>query len=190
MAAHQAPQSLGFSRQEHWSELPFPSPMHQSENWKWSRSVASDSSGPHGLQSTRLLRPWAFPGKSTGVGCHRLLRVFVPEACNCLNSFYSNFFLTDRFLVLSRAVILLIKHHTFLPCCCVVIYVREPQCGEQPGSLLKASDLRGDELTPFCSLFSFLKHGLDDRISNSHLETQNHARKGKMTSILEDGKAS
>ena len=27
MAAHQAPQSLGFSRQEHWSGLPFPSPQ-------------------------------------------------------------------------------------------------------------------------------------------------------------------
>ena len=27
MAAHQAPPSLGFSRQEHWSGLPFPSPM-------------------------------------------------------------------------------------------------------------------------------------------------------------------
>ena len=32
--AHQAPLSLGFSRQEHWSELPFPSPMHESEKWK------------------------------------------------------------------------------------------------------------------------------------------------------------
>ena len=31
-AAHQAPLSLGFSRQEHWSGLPFPSPMHESEN--------------------------------------------------------------------------------------------------------------------------------------------------------------
>ena len=30
-AAHQAPPSLGFSRQEHWSELPFPSPMYESE---------------------------------------------------------------------------------------------------------------------------------------------------------------
>ena len=29
-AAHQAPPSLGFSRQEHWSGLPFPSPMHES----------------------------------------------------------------------------------------------------------------------------------------------------------------
>ena len=35
--------SLGFSRQEHWSGLPFPSPMHESEKWKWSRSVISDS---------------------------------------------------------------------------------------------------------------------------------------------------
>ena len=28
---HQALPSLGFSRQEHWSGLPFPSPMHESE---------------------------------------------------------------------------------------------------------------------------------------------------------------
>ena len=32
MAAHDAPLSLGFSRQEHWSGLPFPSPMHESES--------------------------------------------------------------------------------------------------------------------------------------------------------------
>ena len=42
-AAQQAPRSLGFSRQEHWSGLPFPSPMHESEKWKWSRSVMSNS---------------------------------------------------------------------------------------------------------------------------------------------------
>ena len=30
-AAHQAPPPLGFSRQEHWSGLPFPSPMQESE---------------------------------------------------------------------------------------------------------------------------------------------------------------
>ena len=34
-----------------------------------------DSLPPHGLQPTRLLRPWDFPGKSPGVGCHRLLQV-------------------------------------------------------------------------------------------------------------------
>ena len=42
--------------------------MHESEKWKWSRSVVSDSQRPHGLQPTRLLCPWDFPGKSTGVG--------------------------------------------------------------------------------------------------------------------------
>ena len=41
-AAYQASPSMGFSRQEHWSGLPFPSPMHESGKWKWSRSVMSD----------------------------------------------------------------------------------------------------------------------------------------------------
>ena len=40
MAANQAPLSLGFSRQEHWSGLPFPSSMHESEKSKWIRSVS------------------------------------------------------------------------------------------------------------------------------------------------------
>ena len=31
-AAHQAPLSLGFSKQQHWSGLPFPSPMQKSES--------------------------------------------------------------------------------------------------------------------------------------------------------------
>ena len=79
MATHQAPPSLGFSRQEHWSGLPFPSPMHESEKWKWSHSVVSNSSQPHGLQPTRLLHPWDFPGKSTGVGCHCLLQLLGPN---------------------------------------------------------------------------------------------------------------
>ena len=42
-AAHQVSLSLGFSRQEHWSGLPFPSPMYESEKWKWSRSVVCNS---------------------------------------------------------------------------------------------------------------------------------------------------
>ena len=73
-AAHQAPPSLGFSRQEHWSRLPFPSPMHESEKWKGSHSVVSDSVQPHRRQPTRLLHPWDSPDKSTGVGCHFLLQ--------------------------------------------------------------------------------------------------------------------
>ena len=32
----------------------------------------------HGLQPTRLLCPWDFPGKNTGGGCHALLQGIVP----------------------------------------------------------------------------------------------------------------
>ena len=51
--------------------------------WKWSCSVLSDSLRPHGLQPTMLLRPWAFPSKSTGVGCHFLLQgIFLTQGLN------------------------------------------------------------------------------------------------------------
>ena len=63
--AHQALLSPGFSRQEHWSGLPFPSPVHESEKWKWSRSVVSDYRDPidcslpgssvHGIFQARIL---------------------------------------------------------------------------------------------------------------------------------------
>ena len=37
-AAHQAPPSLGFSRQEHWGGLPFPSPRKECGMWDLPRS--------------------------------------------------------------------------------------------------------------------------------------------------------
>ena len=63
MAAHQAPPSLGFSRQEHWSGLPFPSPMHESESEGaqsyWTLSDPMDCSLPgssiHGIFQARVL---------------------------------------------------------------------------------------------------------------------------------------
>ena len=63
-AAHQAPLSMGFSRQEYWSGVPSP--------WIWcysvyvcvlSGSVMSDSFRPFGLEPVRLLCPWDFSGK-------------------------------------------------------------------------------------------------------------------------------
>ena len=42
------------------------------------RSVASDSLPPFGLQPARLLCPWDFSGKNTGVGCHVLLQGIFP----------------------------------------------------------------------------------------------------------------
>ena len=61
--------------------------MHESEKWKWSCSVLSNSLWPLKLLSHVQLfaTPWTaayqaplsmdFPGKSTGVGCHCLLRL-------------------------------------------------------------------------------------------------------------------
>ena len=43
----------------------------------------SDSWRPHGLHSARLLCPWNFPGRNTGVGCHFLLqRIFQTQGSN------------------------------------------------------------------------------------------------------------
>ena len=41
-------------------------------------SVMSNSLRLHGLSPTRLLCPWSFLGKNTGVGCHSLLQCFFP----------------------------------------------------------------------------------------------------------------
>ena len=63
--SHQAPPSLGFSRQEHWSGLPFPSPMHESESESevsqlcLTLSDPMDCSSPgssvHGILEARVL---------------------------------------------------------------------------------------------------------------------------------------
>ena len=61
-----------------------------SNAWKWSRSVVSDPQWPHGLQPSRLLHPWDFPGRSTGVGCHCLFlatALYFPFCCAVLSHF-------------------------------------------------------------------------------------------------------
>ena len=71
-AAHQAPPSLGFSREEHWSGLPFPSPMHESEvaqscpTLRDPMDCSLPGSSVHGIFQARVLE-WgatAFSGKS------------------------------------------------------------------------------------------------------------------------------
>ena len=42
----------------------------------------SDSLQPHGLEPARLLCPWDFPGKSTGVGCRLLQGIFLTQGSN------------------------------------------------------------------------------------------------------------
>ena len=40
-SAYQAPPSMGFSSQEYWSGLPFPSPMHERTGWTFVGKVMS-----------------------------------------------------------------------------------------------------------------------------------------------------
>ena len=109
-AAHQAYPSLGFSRQEYWSGLPFPSPMHESEKWKWSRSVVSDPQPPHGLQPSGLLHPWDFPSKSTGVGCHCQIVILKSKRKNILE-------LSDKmFIYEENKIILTLDFWTVMFC--------------------------------------------------------------------------
>ena len=70
MAAHQAPPSLGFSKQEHWSGLPFPSPMYESEKWNEVAQSCPTLGDPmdcslpgfsvHGILQARMLE-WGAP---------------------------------------------------------------------------------------------------------------------------------
>ena len=76
-AAHPAPLSPGLSRQEHWSGLPFPSPVHESEKWSEVAQLCPTPSDPmdhrppgssvHGIFQARVLE-WgaiAFSNKET-----------------------------------------------------------------------------------------------------------------------------
>ena len=61
--------------QEDSSPLPAPGrPLKRTLD----HSVVPNSKKPHGLQPTRLFRPWDFLGKDTGVGCHFLLQGIFP----------------------------------------------------------------------------------------------------------------
>ena len=58
-------------------------------------SVVSDSLQPYGLQPTRLLCPWDFPGKTAGVsGCALLQGVFQTQGLNCISCIAGGFFTT------------------------------------------------------------------------------------------------
>ena len=67
--AYHSPLSMGFSREEYWSGLTFPSP----ENIPDPGIEPGPPSEPP-WKSTSLPRPWDSPGKNTGVGCHFLLQ--------------------------------------------------------------------------------------------------------------------
>ena len=79
-AAHLAPPSLGFSRQEYWSGLPFPSPMHDSENQsevaqscptlRNSMDCSLPGSSANGIFQARVLE-WGAIAFSRGSNCKK-----------------------------------------------------------------------------------------------------------------------
>ena len=93
-AAHQAPPSLGFSRKEHWIGLPFPSPMHESENEREvtqscpTLSDPMDCSPPgspvHGILQARVLE-WGAVAFSNAC-MHAKLFQSCPTLCDPMES--------------------------------------------------------------------------------------------------------
>ena len=90
---------MGFSRQEYWTGLPFPSPVSglrllksdfslfslkvnimsaRSPDLFFAHSVVSNSLRPYGLWPTSLLCPRDSPGTNTAAGCHSLLQGIFP----------------------------------------------------------------------------------------------------------------
>ena len=83
MAAHQAPLSLGFCRQEYWSGLPFPSPVRESESEVTQSCLTlSDpmdcslpGSSAHGIFQARVLE-WGAIAFSVKKAEHRRIHAF------------------------------------------------------------------------------------------------------------------
>ena len=93
MAAHQAPPSLGFSSQEHWSGLPLPAPMYKSEVAQLCPTLSDpvDCSLPgssvHGIFQARIL--------GTSNRCaHKLMSYPKPPPYHANRASYIFFFLS------------------------------------------------------------------------------------------------
>ena len=96
--ARQAPLTMGFSRQEYWSGLSFPSPNTNILITKvfqlvhFSHSVVSDFLGPNGLQHSRLPCPSPTPRAysnscPSSQWCHPTISSFVLPFSSHLQSF-------------------------------------------------------------------------------------------------------
>ena len=90
-----------------------------SKAWKWKVKSESEvaqscpTQWPHGLQPTRLLHPWDFPGKSTGVGCHCLLW-FHPQLYKKFNINESLFSILMSFLSLISVMKIFLWWHEWI----------------------------------------------------------------------------
>ena len=81
-----------------WVAVSFSSAWKEKSETEVAQSYPTFSD--HGLQPTRLLRPWDFPGKSTGVGCHCLLRKYTYSRLKgCFQFLIYSFFILKRLLL-------------------------------------------------------------------------------------------
>ena len=75
MAAHQAPPSLGFFRQEHWSGLPFPSPLYEAKTKLWweKKKIRTGIISAEGSEIDSKEIPGPFWNDSNVLGLNRFL---------------------------------------------------------------------------------------------------------------------
>ena len=96
MAAHQAPPSLGFSRQEHWSGLPFPSLMHENESGvAQSYPTPSDpmdcsppGSSIHGICQGRVLEGGAIAFSTLCATGGEFMKIHLFNSCHKIYEFW------------------------------------------------------------------------------------------------------
>ena len=96
----------------------------------------SDPERPRGLQPTRLLRPWDFPGKSTGVGCHCLLwEIMLPTGNAAIRISLWSFMIES--LIFSQRITCLLAKLLYL--CRTLCNLMDPSL---PGSSVQARILK------------------------------------------------
>ena len=139
--------------------------MHESEKWKWSCSVVSDSKRPHGLQPTRLLCPWDFPGRVLEWGQLSFYIIFSWDTHSIFNINYaSTTCVAARYLTLSLSEILYLSKCIFNTCL-NLIHIFCSVSHLHPHGLQHARLLCPSSLLEFAQTHV---HWVDDAIQPSH----------------------
>ena len=131
----------------------------------------SDSSRPHGLQPTRLLCPWDFPGKSTGVGCHCLLgtnSLSLLRLMSIMSLMPSNHFILCRPLLLLPPIPPSIRIFSNESALCI----RWPSIGVLPSASVLPMNIQGLFPLGLTRWISLQSKGLSRVFSNTTVQKQ------------------